>query len=211
MAAARLAAPTGAARGLRLVPPSRLCDPIAIARAKSRQQALPRLPDSAPARRDANSRLLRRPPLRTRLAFKPPLGGLVVILERDQQALHGTQRPERSEQDQRAPQRGMEPERRLVQRLHDQCAPHHDESRQENDEYRRPIPGIDEGVVKPAHLAMCRQAKKATEQLAFAATRATAHQPGEQRRHRWMGALIRHESLTKTEKGGARRPSLRKR
>src|SRR6516164_4867582 len=103
MAAARLATPTGGARGLRLVPPSRLCDPTAIARAKSGQPALPRLPDSAPVCCDAGSRLLHRPPLCARFAFKPPLGGLVVILERDQQALHGTQRPERCEQDQRAP------------------------------------------------------------------------------------------------------------
>src|SRR5262249_32163255 len=148
----------------------------------------------------------RRPPLYPRPAFKSSLGGLVMILERDKQTLHGAQRAERGEQDKRPPQHGVEPEWRLIQRLNHQGAPDHDESRSEDDKYRWPVAVVDEGVAEPAHLAVRGQARKSVNQLALAAAGRTAHKPGDKRGYRRVAALSRHASLDKTKRGGARRP-----
>src|SRR6266849_3845194 len=95
----------------------------------------------------------------------------------------------------------MEPERRLIERLHDKGAADDDEAREEYDEHRRSVAGVDEAVVKPARLAMGRQTEEATEQLTPAAARAPAHQPGKQRRHRRMGGRIRHDIPRKSRTG----------
>src|SRR5207245_4225304 len=101
----------------------------------------------------------------------------------------------------------MEPERRLIERLDDKGAADNDEAREEYDEHRRSVASVDEVVVKPARLATGRQAEEATEQLAPAASRTPAHQPGKQRRHRRMGGLIRHDiPLKKAEQGDRGRP-----
>src|SRR5712691_5528539 len=103
----------------------------------------------------------------------------------------------------------MEPERRLIERLHDKGAADDDEAREKYDEHRRPIAGVDEAVVKPARLAMGRQTEETTEELAPAASRAPAHQPGKQRRYRWTGGLIRHDSSQK-QKGATSAAPARK-
>src|SRR6266852_4421229 len=104
----------------------------------------------------------------------------------------------------------MEPERRLIERLHDKGAADDDEAREEYDEHRRPIAGVDEAVVKPALLAMGRQTEETTEELAPAASRAPAHQPGKQRRHRRMGGLIRHDISRKSRTGATSAAPARK-
>src|SRR5260370_20235860 len=93
----------------------------------------------------------------------------------------------------------MEPEWRLIEHLNDKGAADDDEAREEYDEHCRSIAGVDEAVIKPAHTAMGRQAEETTEQLTSAALRAPAHQPGNQRRHRRTGRLIRHDILAKAK------------
>src|SRR5262245_19575739 len=95
----------------------------------------------------------------------------------------------------------MEPERRLIERLNNKGAADDDEARQQYHEHCRPITGVDEAVVKPAYLATGRQTEEPMEQLASAIARASAHQPGKQRRHRRKGALFRHEVPRKSRNG----------
>ena len=56
------------------------------------------------------------------------------------------------------PQQRMDPERRLIERLDDERAADHHEAGENDDEHRRPVAGIDEGVVEPADLAARRAA-----------------------------------------------------
>src|SRR6266436_1184103 len=100
----------------------------------------------------------------------------------------------------------MEPERGLIERLHDKGAADDDEAREEYDEHCRSIAGVDEAVIKPAHIAMGWQTEETTEQLTPTALRAPAHQPGKQRRHRRTGGLIRHDILAKQKRGDLGRP-----
>src|SRR5215468_2316033 len=105
----------------------------------------------------------------------------------------------------------MEPERRLIERLDNKSAADDDEAREEYDEHGRPIAGVDEAVIEPAHLAIGRQTEETAEQLAPATAWAPAHQPGKQRRHRRMGALIRHDIPRKAGKGRRVPPLAKKR
>src|SRR5260370_39434950 len=100
----------------------------------------------------------------------------------------------------------MEPEWRLIEHLNDKGAADDDEAREEYDEHCRSVAGVDEAVIKPAHVAMGRQTEETTEQLTSAAARAPTHQPGKQRRHRRTGGLSRHDIPRKSKKGGPRSP-----
>ena len=91
----------------------------------------------------------------------------------------------------------MDPERRLIGHLDNECGADHDEAGKENHEHRRPIAGIDEGIVEPAGLAARRNLQESMEQPAAAAARATAHQAREQRGHRRIGTIIGHHELLK--------------
>src|SRR5215813_4916842 len=90
---------TAAARWSRSGPPSMPCDPVATNRAKPRQQTPQWRRRSEPVNRDA----VWQPLSYAWFALKPPFRGLVMVLQRDQQALHGAQRPQRGEKDQRSP------------------------------------------------------------------------------------------------------------
>ena len=68
----------------------------------------------------------------------------------------------------------MNPERRLVFDLHDQGGGDDDGAGQHDQENRRPVAGVDEGVVEPAGLAVRPQIEEARIKLALAAARATA-------------------------------------
>src|SRR2546422_988729 len=96
----------------------------------------------------------------------------------------------------------MDPEWGLIERLHDKGAADDDEAREQYDEHRRSVAGVDEAVVKPAHLAMSRQTEETAEQLTPAASRTPAHQPGKQRRHRRVGGPIRHDIPRKKQNRG---------
>src|SRR5229473_6767230 len=100
----------------------------------------------------------------------------------------------------------MEPEWRLIEHLNDKGAADDDEAREEYDEHCRSVAGVDEAVIKPAHVAMGRQTEETTEQLTPAAARAPAHQPGKQRRHRRRGGPIRHDIPRKSKRGDLGRP-----
>ena len=113
-----------------------------------------------------------------------PGRGLVMELQRDQQRLHRAQRQQRGREDQRQPQRGVQPERRLVFDLDDQRAADHDGAGDHDDEHRRPVAGIDEGVIEPAGFAARPQVRKPAYSLplpqrghlqASAAQRALGH------------------------------------
>src|SRR5262245_25186379 len=97
----------------------------------------------------------------------------------------------------------MEPERRLIERLDDKGTADDDKAREEYDEHRRPITRVDESVVEPARFATGRQTQETTKQPALPAARASAHQPGKQRRHRRMGRLVRHANGLSSKQKGA--------
>src|SRR5689334_21539185 len=63
----------------------------------------------------------------------------------------------------------MQPERRLVFDLHDQCGTDHDGARDHDDEDRRAVAGIDEGIVEPADVAVRTQVDEPGVKLALAA------------------------------------------
>src|SRR5258708_32820608 len=95
----------------------------------------------------------------------------------------------------------MDPEWGRIERLPDKGAADDDETREQYDEHCRSVAGVDEAVIKPAHVATGRQTEETTEQLTPAAARAPTHQPGKQRRHRRTGRLIRHDIPRKSKKG----------
>src|SRR5579885_2543924 len=68
----------------------------------------------------------------------------------------------------RAPNRGMKLD------LGDERRTDHDRARQEHDEDRRSVTGIDKLIIEPARIAARPQCQKALKQLALAAARAGA-------------------------------------
>jgi hypothetical protein len=105
------------------------------------------------------------------LTAEPALRRLVMILQRDHQAFHGTQGAERDHYDQRQPQRRVNPIGRMEQDLCDQGGADDDRAGEKHDEHGRPVSGIGKCVIKTAMLTMRPQRQKALEQLALAATR----------------------------------------
>src|ERR1700734_3909926 len=100
-------------------------------------------------------------------------------LQRNQKGLHRTQRQQRGGQNQRQPEQGMQPERRLILYFHNQRAGHNDRARQHNDEDGGTIAGIDERIVQSADRASRRQRQKARKQFPAAAARTFAGQPAQ--------------------------------
>ena len=78
----------------------------------------------------------------------------------------------------------MHPEWRLVGDLDDQGREHHEEAGTQDDEDRRAVAGIREGIIQPAFLAAWPQFEKAGEHLALAAARAAAGEAGNDGRGR---------------------------
>ena len=110
------------------------------------------LDHAAPARAESAQRVA---PL-----LEPAFGGLVMKLQRDQQALDRPQRPERHDQDQRQPQHRVHPIRRLVDHLGDQRGEHDDGAADQDDEHRRPVAGIGEVEIEPAGSQRARKPRK---------------------------------------------------
>src|SRR3954452_25029469 len=73
----------------------------------------------------------------------------------------------------------MQPVWRLVLDLDHQRTADHDRTGQHDDEDRRTIAGIDEGVVEAAALAGRRQRQEARIELALAAARTSAGEPAQ--------------------------------
>src|SRR5690349_12670846 len=71
----------------------------------------------------------------------------------------------------------MQPERRLVLDLDDERAADHDRTRQHDDEDRRTVAGVDEGVVESAAVAAGCERQEARIELTLAAARAFAGKP----------------------------------
>src|SRR5436853_393540 len=90
-------------------------------------------------------------------------------LHRDQDALDRPQRNERRDEDQRQPERRVDPIRRGVENLHGQRREYDQEPREEHREERRPVGRIDERIVEPAGVAARSERQEALEQLALAA------------------------------------------
>ena len=98
----------------------------------------------------------------------------MVELQRDQKRFHRAQRPQRDGKGQRQPQRGVQPERRLVFHFHDQRRGDDDRARDHDDEDRRPVAGVDEGIVEPAGFTVRPKRQESGIELALAAARAFA-------------------------------------
>src|SRR5882757_5461632 len=95
-------------------------------------------------------------------------------LQRDQKRFHRAHRQQRRRENQWQPERGVNPERRLVFDLHDQSGGDDDGAGQHDEENRRAIAAVDEGVIEPADLAVRPQMEEARIELALAAARAAA-------------------------------------
>src|ERR1700678_2705044 len=88
----------------------------------------------------------------------------------------------------------MQPEWRLILDLDDPRAADHDAAGGNDDENRRPVAGVDEGIVEPAGLAIRPQRQKAGIQPALAAARASAGEPAPRGLGQRRGNLIRHRA-----------------
>jgi hypothetical protein len=110
---------------------------------------------------------------------RAPLACLVVILERDHEALERAQRGESGDEDERSPERRVHPIRRRVEDLDGERTARDDEARDEHGEERGRVRRIGEGEIEPAAAAARREFQKAGKQLALAAARAAALQPSE--------------------------------
>src|SRR5215471_3868724 len=83
-------------------------------------------------------------------AGKTTLGGLVMVLQRNQDALEGAQRQQCCHDDQRQPQRRVYPERPTVKDLDCERRKDHDESGDEHRKEGRSVSRICERIVEPA-------------------------------------------------------------
>lgn len=88
---------------------------------------------------------------------EPALGSLMVELERDQHALQRSQQTEGDGEHQGNPEHRVHPVRRTPDYLSDERRAHHEESGNQDHEYRRSVAGIGEAVIEPASLAARRQ------------------------------------------------------
>ena len=100
----------------------------------------------------------------------------MIILERSHQSLHRPQRSKRENQDQRQPQDGVDPIRRMINCLRDQGGADNDEAGRKHDEGRGPVAGIGKAVVEPADVAAREQRQEARKQLSPATMRTAAAQ-----------------------------------
>jgi hypothetical protein len=110
---------------------------------------------------------------------RTPFACLVVILERDHEALERAQRREPGDEDERPPEHRVYPVRRLIEELNGECGARDDEARDEHGKERGRVRRIGEGEIESAPAAARREFQKAGKQLALAAARAPAFKPGE--------------------------------
>jgi hypothetical protein len=113
---------------------------------------------------------------------RTPFACLVVILERDHEALERAQRREPGDEDERPPEHRVYPVRRLIEELNGECGARDDEARDEHGKERGRVRRIGEGEIEAAAAAVRREFQKAGKQFALAAARAAALQSGEDRR-----------------------------
>ena len=103
---------------------------------------------------------------------------LVVILERDEEALQPPQRPKRHDQGQRNPKRGVNPIWRLIFNFSNQGGDDDDGTRDQYDEYGGPVADVREVEIQTARTTFGFQRQESVEELSLAAARASAQQPG---------------------------------
>src|SRR5215467_3110711 len=129
-------------------------------------------------------------------AGKTTLGGLVMVLKRNQDALEGAQRQQCCNDDQRQPQRRVHPERRTVDDLDCERRKDHDKSGDEHRKEGRSVSRIRERIVEPAPVAPRREREEPLKQLAVAAARAATAYPARDRNlpRRAVGVIIRHRT-----------------
>src|SRR5665213_2447792 len=132
-----------------------------------------RRPQHAPKRPDRRSELF------VDAWDKLRLRSLVVILQRDEEALQPSQRPKRYDQDQRDPKRRVDPIWRLILDLGYERRADDDGAGDHDDEYSGPVTRVREGEIHAARFAFGFQRQEPVEQLSLAAARASAQQPRE--------------------------------
>jgi hypothetical protein len=94
-----------------------------------------------------------------------------MILQRDQETLQTSQGPKRNDQNQRDPERSMDPIGRLILCFDDQGGSHDDSAGDHDDEYGRPVARIGKAEIEPAFVASGFQSQEPLKQLSFATTR----------------------------------------
>src|SRR5205085_12587370 len=94
-----------------------------------------------------------------------------MILERNENALDRPQRRQARDYDQRQPESRVDPERRLIEHLDDECRKDDDESGNKHGEERRAVGRIGEGIIETAALASWLKREKSVEQPPLSATR----------------------------------------
>src|SRR5665213_1130872 len=95
----------------------------------------------------------RRPELFVDARDKLRLRSLVVILQRDEEALQPSQRPKRHDQDQWDPERRVDPVWRLILDLGYEGRADNDGAADHDDEYRGPVTRVREGEIHAARFA----------------------------------------------------------
>ena len=169
-AAIRLAAAAGPAAASRR---AAICASTASFQA-SRSQ----LPD-AEARQQGDADQRRRPARqkwrRRQLIFPAGPGGLVVVLQRDQQALERPQQAEADDDGQRQEDHQMEPEGRLIGQFDPEREAEHEEAGEQHHENRRAVARDRRSCSRGRNWSQAgASVQKAVEQLALAAARASA-------------------------------------
>src|ERR1700679_4163521 len=100
----------------------------------------------------------------------------------------------------------MQPEWRLILDLDDQRAADPDRAGDHDDENRRPVAGIDEGIIEPADFAIGPQVDESREQLALAAARASAGKPAQRALQKGRRCLVGHVVSEETKRAALRPP-----
>src|SRR5687768_15077891 len=95
--------------------------------------------------------------------------GLKMVLQCDQKTLQRSQRRDTDDDRKRTPQQRVHPERRLVDELDDQRRTRDDEPGNEDDEHRRSVAGVGEGIIEAAGLAARPNCEQPVEQPALSA------------------------------------------
>jgi len=128
----------------------------------------------------------------------------MLVLKGDHGRLEGAQEKECAPEDERRPDKRVEPKWGLELRLDDEGERHHHDAEDEDDEDGRTVAAVLGGKIEAADGATLRDVKKAAEKTALAAGRTAAGESGaEGREGEW---LVRRATLLG---GGVRRPNAR--
>src|SRR4029078_8458855 len=100
---------------------------------------------------------------------------LMLELQRDEDAFERPEQAQGHDDGERAPEICVQPIRRCVTHLYEECAAHQNEPRNENDEDDGAVTGIGEAVIEAAITATIGKCQVIVKQLALSASRAASN------------------------------------